>query len=134
MHGRNHGPIFCGLSAPGAPAKHEDQRNRKHQPDTDVAGAHIERRLDAARQRASSTPSVPSGSEPTIAAERIDHRRNAGIGRAHQRQSLLDRPHPRLLQVLIGAGANPNQPSLVRLSIQPGRSPRGTASPGKMIS
>ena len=80
----------------------------------------IEHAFGAERQRAHDPP------------ERIDHRGDAGIGGAHQRQAFLDRAHARLLQVLVGPVLMPNQPSLVRLSIQPGRSPAGTASPGKI--
>jgi hypothetical protein len=79
---------------------------------------------------ASSTPSRPSSEACDDPADGIDDRGNAGIGGANDRQAFFDGAQPRaLLQMLIGAGAEmPNQPSLVRLTIQPGRSSRDARS------
>ena len=55
---------------------------------------------------ASSTPSAPSGNDAHDAAERIDHAGDSGIGGAHQRQAFGDGEHARLLEMLVGPGAD----------------------------
>ena len=74
----------------GRPARHRSGRRWSAR-----AGAAAANRARLPRQ----------GQRANDAAERIDHRRDAGIGGAHQRQAFLDRAHARLLQMLIGPGA-----------------------------
>src|ERR1044072_1755714 len=71
-----------------------------------VAQAHIHGRLDRARQAGVEHAFEAEAEFAPRAAERIDHRRDAGVGGAHQRQAFLDRAPPRLLQKLAGAGAD----------------------------
>ena len=69
---------------------------------------------------ASSTPSDPERQRRDDAAERIDHRGNAGIGRAHQRQAFAIAQHARLLEMLVGPGADA-EPAVIGQIDQPAR-------------
>src|SRR6516165_12313253 len=66
-----------------------------------VAKARVNRRVDRTRQWCVQHAFTGERQRADDASDRIDHGRDPGIGGARQRQTLLDRGHARLLQMLV---------------------------------
>src|ERR1700761_5202935 len=84
-----------------APPRHREQADRDHDESCGVADARVERSSDRLWQWRIEHALGAEGQRADDAAHRIHHARNAGIGRADQRQALFDGAHPRLLEMLV---------------------------------
>src|SRR4029079_10339890 len=90
------------LHAIGEPRQ---QRKREHGEFQFGPVSHEDGRRKRARQQSIDHASLAETKLRNDATIRIDDRRDPGIGGADQRQTLFYGPNPRLLEVLIGAGA-----------------------------
>ena len=88
-----------------ANAHHQYQRSTHHYQERAVADASIERRRDWLRKRPVEHGLDTERERFDDAPQRINHRRDPGVCGPHQWKALLDRPHPSLLEVLMGTGA-----------------------------
>jgi len=104
-----------------SPAQYNEQRQSREQRGRTIAETGVGRRRDRARQRRVQHPFDAKRQRSDHTAERIDDGGNPSVGRAHQRQALLDGTHACLQQMLVWTAAD-SEPAVIGQIEQPPRS------------
>ena len=121
-------PTNGGKSDPAAERKYENQYFDQSSP------AHIGGGRQRPRQHAVDNAFLLEPERGNDAPIRIDDRRDAGIGGAHDRQTLLDGAEFRLVKMLIGPGAGAEPGIIGQVQKPPGPVFGSVTASGKMIS